>query len=346
MLDDLKLIHNRDGQDALGVAEKQWQQYSQNYNFAWQPPREVKQVIVAGMGGSGLAAKVIQKCPGLTVSFEVVQDYVLPGYVDESTLVVCSSYSGNTEETRSVFDSIMGQPEEKRPMVVVVASGGILLSSAQENKVPFIELPGGYQPRMTLGYQMRALLEIFEQARLVNGAISELESAAQTLEQQIAMWVPTVATKDNPAKQLAQELMGKSPVIYAGPNMFPVAYKWKISFNENAKNVAWCNQLPEFNHNEFLGWTSHPTDKPYGVIDLRSSLDDPRVKKRFEVSEKLLSGLRPHTHVVEAHGDSLLQQILWTVALGDFVSLYLALLNGLNPTPVDLIEKFKVALTK
>ena len=93
-----------------------------------------------------------------------------------------------------------------------------------------------------------------------------------------------------------------------------------------------------------LGWTSHPVDKPYAVVELRSNFEHPRVQKRFEVAEKLLSGRRPAAHVIEAQGSSLLEQLLWTIALGDFVSLYVAILNGLNPTPVDLIEKFKKSL--
>ena len=128
--------------------------------------------------------------------------------------------------------------------------------------------------------------------------------------------------------------MGKSPVIYAGPKLFPAAYKWKISFNENAKQVAWTNQYPEFNHNEFMGWTKQHVDKTYDVIDLRSKLEHPRVQKRFEVTERLLSGMRPAPIVVEAEGETLLQQLLWVFALGDFVTLYTALLIGLNPAPV------------
>jgi glucose/mannose-6-phosphate isomerase len=138
--------------------------------------------------------------------------------------------------------------------------------------------------------------------------------------------------------------MGKSVVMYSGPKLFPAANKWKICFNENAKNVAWCNQFPEFNHNEFMGWTSHPTDKPYGVVELRSNLEHPRVQKRFVVTERLLSGKRPAPNVVDVQGETLIQQLLWASTLGDFVSLYVALLNGLNPTPVDLIEAFKAAL--
>ena len=189
-------------------------------------------------------------------------------------------------------------------------------------------------------------MTVLEQAGLVKAEKSEqsLHAASEFLKSSIADWVPTVPTTKNPAKQLALDIVGNSIVIYAGPKLFPVAYKWKISFNENSKNVAWCNEFPEFNHNEFLGWTSHPVEKPYKVIELRSDLEHPRVIKRFEVSERLLSGLRPAPEIVNAVGDNELEQLLWTVAFGDFVTLYVALLNGLNPTPVDLIEKFKKQL--
>jgi glucose/mannose-6-phosphate isomerase len=132
--------------------------------------------------------------------------------------------------------------------------------------------------------------------------------------------------------------------VYSGPRMYPAANKWKICMNENAKNVAWCNFLPEFNHNEFIGWSSHPVDKPYAVVELRSNLEHPRTQKRFEVTNRLLSGKRPAAEVVEVQGETLIQQLLWAASYGDYVSLYVALLNGVNPTPVDLVETFKKAL--
>ena len=141
-------------------------------------------------------------------------------------------------------------------------------------------------------------------------------------------------------------MLGKSTVIYAGPKLAPAAYKWKISFNENAKAIAWWNVYPEFNHNEFLGWTKQPEHKPYTVIDLRSSLEHPQVQKRFEVSSRLLSGVRPEPIVVTAVGETLLDQLLSVIALGDFVSLYQGILAGINPTPVELIEKLKTELVK
>ena len=342
MLDDLKLIHARDSSDALGVAEKQWQQYQHNYGFSWKPDKPINNVVVAGMGGFGLAAKAFVSWPGINKPFEVVQGYNLPAYVDQNTLVIVSSYSGNTEETVSVFNQAIS--DSSKPQIIVVASGGKMQEMAQAKELPIVNLPTGFQPRMTFGYQLRALCEIFTSCGLIEGVIEELNSASSWLKDELGAWAPTEPTSNNLAKQLALDVIGKSVVVYASSGFFPVAYKWKISFNENAKNVAWCNQYSEFNHNEFIGWTSHPVEKPYVVIDLRSSFDNSQIKKRFEISAKLLSGKRPAPEVVDLKGKSIAEQILWGVALGDFVSLYTAILNGLDPTPVDLIEKLKTEL--
>jgi glucose/mannose-6-phosphate isomerase len=345
MLDDLKMIHERDAQDALGIAEKQAAQYEHKFEFDWTPPETIYDVVVAGMGGSALAAKAFKVTPGLHLPFEVVQDYDLPEYVGKNTLLICSSYSGNTEETVSVLQEALEEERPyPRPMIIVIASGGKLQQIAEANSLPFVALPTGYQPRHTFGYQYRALAQIFESTPLIDNFLPSLEQVAGFVREQAGKFVPTVPTKDNLAKQIALECIGKSIVVYGGPKMFPAAYKWKISFNENAKQVAWTNQFPEFNHNEFLGWTKQPVNKPYTVIDLRSDCEHPRVQKRFEVTERLLSGMRPAPIVVQAAGEGALQQLLSAIQLGDFVTLYTALLNGLNPTPVDLIEKFKADL--
>jgi glucose/mannose-6-phosphate isomerase len=137
------------------------------------------------------------------------------------------------------------------------------------------------------------LLDILSAAGLLAvDAHAELAKVAAFLKTEVQSWLPTVPTATNPAKQLALEALGKSVVIYGGPKMFPAAYKWKISFNENAKQVAWAGQYPEFNHNEFIGWSKQPVDKPYLVIDLRSSLEHPQIQKRFELSARLRPGVR------------------------------------------------------
>lgn len=342
MLDDLKYIHQRDSQDALGVAEKQWQQLQYDYGVKATIERPVENIVVAGMGGSALAATYVKSWPGLNLPYEVVRDYELPAYVGENTLFVASSYSGNTEETVAALQAA----QAVKAQIVIIASGGELAAQAETQNYPLYKVPAGLQPRMAVMYNLAALIQLFEAVGAIQlGSLEELRNTAEWLGEHARQnWLPTVPANQNQAKRIALELMGKSPVIYAGPKFYPVAYKWKINFNENAKNVAWCNQYPEFNHNEFMGWSSHPVDKPYAVIELRSLLEHPQVQKRFQISERLLSGQRPAAEVVLAEGESLLKQMLWATMLGDFVSLYLALLNGLDPTPVDLIEKLKVAL--
>lgn len=342
MLDDLKYIHERDAQDALGIAEKQWQQLEHVFKLNWKPEQPIKNVVLAGMGGSALAGLLSTTWPDYNVPFEIVRDYEIPSYVDESTLFIASSYSGNTEETISA----LAAAEKANAQIIIMSSGGILEDKAKSKNYPFELLPKASQPRFGVFSSLKAYVTILEKAGLLTtaSAEAELHKTSAFLKHSALAWNPTVATKDNPAKQLALELMGKSIVVYGGPKLFPAAYKWKISFNENAKNVAWCGALPEFNHNEFIGWSSHPIDKQYAVVELRSTLEHPRIQKRFEVGERLLSGLRPAPNIVNAEGETILEQLLWSVMFGDFVSLYLALLNGINPTPVDLVEKFKKSL--
>lgn len=341
MLDDLKLIHERDQQDALGVAQKQWEQLKYDFGITIESKNNISNVIVGGMGGSALAATMVTSWPKLGIPYEVVRDYDLPGYAGENTLFIASSYSGNTEEAVELLNKAI----EKKCEIVVIAAGGELQKIANDKNLPLYKLPENYQPRMAVFYNFAALIQIFESLNLVpSGTLNELQVTADWLAEQTKYWTPDVHTKDNQAKQLALEIAGKSPVIYTGSYLGPAGYKWKINFNENSKNVAWYNQIPEFNHNEFLGWSSHPIDKPYCVIDLRSEFEHPRIQKRFEVTERLLSGKRPAPEIVYSQGDTPLKALLWIIMLGDFVSIYLAFLNGLNPSPVELITKLKESL--
>lgn len=341
MLDDLKYIHEKDAQDALGVAGKQWEQLQQVFDLP-DIPFNPENIVYAGMGGSALAAEVSRTWPGYTIPFEITRSYDIPAYVSDKTLFIASSYSGNTEETIEA----LGKAEAKGAYIIIIASGGKLGEIAAAKKYPYAELPSGYQPRHVALYSLKALVTILERVGLTDGGEEEMKSALELLKHSVEGWAPGVPTARNEAKTLALEIAGKSPVIYAGTKLFPAAYKWKISFNENAKNIAWCNALSEFNHNEFIGWSSHPVDKPYAIIELQSNLEHPRIQKRFDISNRLLSGRWPEPLVVSVQGQEILDQLLWAIALGDFVTLYVALLNGLNPTPVDLIEKLKTELTK
>lgn len=343
MLDDLKYIHQRDSQDALGIAEKQWQQLQHEFEFE---PRTVgiENVVFAGMGGSAIAALMSRTWPAHDkVPFEVCRQYSIPRYVSKNTLFIASSYSGNTEETVEG----LSQAEKKGSQIVVIAGGGKLIEIAKQKSYSHIILPKVGQPRYAVFYSFNALVTVLQKHGLAEMAsLDELKKAAPILEKAQAIWLPTVAKAMNPAKKLATELAGKSIVIDAGPLMSPAAYKWKISFNENAKTIAWWNEVPEWNHNETSGWLEQPIEKLYSIIDLQSNLEHPQVQKRFDILARLLSGKRPAPHVVKAEGDDVLEQMLWTIMFGDFTSLYLALLNNVDPSPVDVQEKIKVELSK
>ncbi|HET9098441.1 MAG TPA: bifunctional phosphoglucose/phosphomannose isomerase [Candidatus Saccharimonadales bacterium] len=341
MLDDLKLIHDRDSEDAIGVAAKQWQQLTYDYEVDLPEFGEISNIVLAGMGGSSFPGVYLKSWPGTLAPMEIIRDYTLPEYVNAKTLFISSSHSGNTEETLSA----LRQAEEKGAQIVVISSGGKLAERAEEKAYPLFRIPGGIQPRMCSFYFLAAFMQILEPLGLVpQGSRQELMEVSEWLKGEIDDLLAEVPTAGNPAKQLALELIGKSVVVYSGPKLFPAANKFKICLNESAKNIAWVNQYPEFNHNEFIGWSSHPEQKPYAVVEFRSTLENERVQKRFEISERLLSGKRPQPEVIVPKGDTVIRQLLWSSNFGDFTSLYVAVLNGVDPTPVELVEKLKQLL--
>lgn len=345
MLDDINIINQRDPDGALGVAAKQFSQA--NFQPEILNPendgREIVNIVIAGMGGSALAALLLKTwlSTDLNIPIEVVRNYDLPKFVTKNSLVIASSYSGNTEETLSCWRQAL----ERGCQVAVVAAGGRLVEFAKDKNAAYTLLPGGIEPRMALIYNLRALVTILVNFKIVQtDRLDEIASQTDFLKSETEKWLPNVPTASNYAKQLAEKVVGKSAEIIGGSLTASIAYKWKISWNENAKNVAFWNELPEFNHNEFIGWTSHPIEKPYTIIDLISKFENPRILKRFEISDRLLSGKRPKSINVELQGETVIGQMLWGCILADFVSIYLAILNGVNPTPVALVEKLKQEL--
>jgi glucose/mannose-6-phosphate isomerase len=255
--------------------------------------------------------------------------------------VIASSHSGNTEETVACFEEAL----KRGCQVAAIATGGKIQAIANEHHVMFGGMPHDTQPRMGMIYNLRVLLKILVEYGLVKRSVyDEVAATHDWLAKESDAWVKEMPIERNYAKQLALIAVGKTPVFYGGSLMAPVAYKWKISWNENAKNVSFWNFYPEFNHNEFIGWTSHPVEKPFVIFDLVSDLEHPRILRRFELSDKLLSGRRPKANVIPMGGDTVLKQMLWGCILADFVSIYVAILNNVDPTPVDLIEKFKTEL--
>lgn len=345
MLDDNNVLKQRDPRDALGVAATQYEQarFPVNVESPEHDGREIKRIVVAGMGGSALAAGLLKSLyrDELNVPFEVVKDYDLPEYVDFDTLVIASSYSGNTEETLNA----LARARDKNAQVAIVAAGGKLLDLAKNDSISHVILPPGLPQRMSMICNLRALTALLAHFGVLHyERFAEIAEQATWLEEQTKNWTSDVTVDKNYAKQLALLAVGKTPVFYAGPLMAPIAYKWKISWNENAKNVAFWNEYPEFNHNEFIGWVSHPIEKPFVIFDLTSSFESPRVLKRMEISDRLLSGMRPRANTIKIEGESPIAQCLWGCILADFVSIYVAILNGVDPTPVELMEKLKAEL--
>lgn len=344
VLDDLKKIAQVDKQDMLGFIAKQPQQLEHDFGISQMEIETgpIGNVVFCGMGGSALVAELATVWPEIGEPFVIYKGYDVPSWVDQDTLVIASSYSGNTEETLSAYE----QAKEAGAKIAVIAHGGKLAELAQKDAQLLAEIPKCVQPRASVFYMYRALVEILVAYGLVEVSVLEqLSGVGDKLKDYVEAWTPDVPESSNKAKQLAKHMVGKTPIFYGGPLTAPAAYKWKIGCNENAKNTAWCNVYPEFNHNEFIGWSSHPVEKPFAVIDLVSLFEHERVLERFKLSDKLLSGKRPKAVEVEAVGESPLEQLLYLVLLGDMATTYLGLLNNVDPSPVDLVEKFKKELS-
>ncbi|MDB5183352.1 MAG: pgi, glucose-6-phosphate isomerase [Candidatus Saccharibacteria bacterium] len=347
MLDDTNILKQRDPKNALGVAADQWQQVQYGAEVLDGTPESlnITKVVIAGMGGSALAALLMKAWleEKLKIPLEVVREYELPTYVDATTLVVASSYSGNTEETIAC----LAQAEQLGAHRSVIAAGGKLIEQAEASKLPRVQIPAGLQPRMAVLFNLKALAALLTSfGVLSNEVVEEVAQTGDWLKSESDQWTSLVPIDKNYAKQLALIAVGKTPVFYGGRLTGPVAYKWKISWNENAKNVSFWNVYSEANHNEFIGWSSHPIEKPFVIFDIKSSFEHERILKRFEITDRLLSGMRPKANTIELVGDTPLKQLLWGSILADFVSIYLAVLNGVDPTPVDLVEKLKTELVK
>lgn len=341
MIDDIKQLHQRDKEDILGAIAGEWSQLLAAVEYS---PRveggAIGSVVCAGMGGSAVAAMIVASASACTVPFEIARDYDIPHYVDQRTLFIACSSSGNTEE---IIEAI-AHAAEQGARIAVITSGGVLEKVAAENKYPLVIVPKMRHSRFAAFYVLKALVTLLVGSGVSSIAVADLEASAAFLQDAVAAWLPTVPAKRNVAKQIAQECMGRSIVIYSGPKFAAAAYRWKMDFNESAKQVAWTGVLPEFNHNEFVGWSGQPEQKPYAVVELRSNLDHPRVQKRFEVTERLLSGMRPSPIVVQTKGATVLEQLLWAVMLGDFAAAYLAVLNGYDPASLVIVDKLKHAL--
>ncbi|MBN1954641.1 MAG: bifunctional phosphoglucose/phosphomannose isomerase [Anaerolineae bacterium] len=302
--------------------------------------RDVRRVVVLGMGGSAiggalLAGLVHGRCPLPILS---VAGYALPAYADSDSLVIASSYSGNTEETLAA----LAQAKEQGCRLLAVTTGGQLAVQAEKDGFPLLRFHYSSPPRAALGYSFTLLLGVLQQMGFLRDDDANVEEAAAVMEAWQHDLAPAAAQPDNPAKQLAVRLRGRLPVVYGAGFLSAVARRWKGQFNENAKQWAFWEEMPELNHNAVVGYGQPgPVRGRVTVLCLRSPLDHPRIQARWAATQELLEREKVTTETVWGRGTRPLAQMLSLIHFGDYVSFYLALLNGVDPTPVEAIRWLK-----
>ena len=308
--------------------------------FAFTQRGDIDKVIVCGMGGSAMAGDFARRFAKVPVI--VNRSYTLPPFADKHTLLVAVSYSGNTAETISSLTAGI----HKGLQALCIASGGKIQDIARKNDIPFLQVPAGYQPRAATGYLGLPLLVVLSRLGLVEG-VGEWDDMFGALAKIKESCTARIATKENPAKELAHALHGRIPIIYGtADNTDLVAMRFKTQINENAKQPAYWNAFSELNHNEILALVGSDLLPNQHIVLLKNSFDHPENGIRMEI----MTGLFDEHHVphsfVTANGETELAQVLSQIYFADYVSYYLALANKLDPTPVELIEQFKVDLAK
>jgi glucose/mannose-6-phosphate isomerase len=323
--------------DALTLAQK-WHVSSKDI-------ADFRNIVFIGMGGSAIGGDLVRSylTGRLMIPFTICRNYQLPEYVDDETLVIASSYSGNTEETLAAVDDALG----RKAMMVAMTTGGMLAEVARVNSMPCLSLPTGLQPRAALGYSFVPVLVLMEKLGLIKDAVKEITSTIEWLKHERELHIEDLPVGDNAGKQVAAFIHGKIPIIYCGPTLTDtVGVRWKGQLSENSKTLAFVNQYPEFNHNELVGWSAilKPHASHFVVIQLRDEDDHPRIQRRMTIVKGLIEKQGVKVLEIESTGKTPLQRMFSLIQFGDFVSYYLAILNGVDPTPVDAIEKLKKAL--
>lgn len=311
-------------------------------------PREytkISNVIILGMGGSAIGGDIVRRLALAESKLPVWvhRDYGLPAFVDASTLVIASSYSGNTEETLSAFTKSLGTRSKK----LVITSGGKLKHLAEKEGIPVFVVDYQAPPRAAFPHNFIPLVGIFQKLGLLGDKSVDLQEAVDILKKLSRDFVETRPLASNPTKQLATKLWGHVAVIYGAEMLSEVAQRWKAQFNENSKTWAFFESFPELNHNAVVGYEFPPEAKErILVFMLRSPSLYPRNLLRYEVTAKLLAKAGIAYEFVEARGQSALAQVLSLVLLGDYSSFYLAMLNEVDPTSIDAINFVKQYLAQ
>ena len=303
--------------------------------------RGIRNIVLSGLGGSAIGGDLLRTylADDLEIPFLVNRMYTLPAFVGPGTLVIISSYSGNTEETNAAHREAL----KRKAKVLCITSGGKTAKLA--GRGPVIRVPGGLPPRAALGYSFFPLLLALAKAGFISDRGKAIRETIGLLEERAALYAEPDSAR-NPALQLAEKLRGRIGVIYSGAERFDsINTRWRGQIAENGKSLAFGHVIPEMNHNELVGWeVLREPMREMQVFILRDRDDHRRVRIRMDVTKLVLGEHTPRITEVWSEGSSLLARMFSLVYLGDWMSFYLAVLNGVDPTPVTVIDRLKKEL--
>ncbi len=300
------------------------------------PNREIRNVVICGMGGSGIGGKLVSSWiqGDLIVPVTLVQDYELPNFVDTNTLLIASSYSGNTEETLIALKAGIS----KGAFITGICSGGELQLFCESNGFDVVLVPGGFPPRAAMAYSIVQLLNIFIQYEMIPATRMEelITSAGQIEDNKIEIM--------RKGEELASFLFGKVGVFYATPEYEGVVIRARQQFNENSKFLCWQHIIPEMNHNELVGWGGG--DDRFAAVFLNTEDISPRNRKRYDISKEIISSKTKYVTEVYAKGNSQIERSIYLIHLIDWASYYLCELNKVDIMDIKVIDYLKSSLAK
>lgn len=308
----------------------------------------ITKIVFSGLGGSAIGADFVKTYLNYEISIPILvnRHYQLPEYVDDKTMLIVSSYSGDTEETISALKDGM----RRKAKIIAISTGGELGRQAERHQFPFIKIPSSFSPRAAIGYSVVPLLIMLSKLGFPKAYRADELKEAQTLTRRLSEkeYGIDIPFERNSAKQLAQKCFKKYVIIYSGPDYFDVAgLRWRGQIEENSKAIASHHVLPEMNHNELVGW-QNPAHllKESVVFFLRDSSDHKRVRIRMDLTRDVIKRLAGEVIEVQSRGKGLLARMFSLIYLGDWISFYLAILYGVDPTPVEVINYLKSELAR
>ena len=334
-------VKKYDPQDQFSVLKNSYKQiesaWNNNSQFKNLGKPDVNKIIISGLGGSAISADLLKNYlqHDLKIPLITNRDYFLPAFADRKTLVIVSSYSGNTEETISVFK----QAISKKCKIVAVASGGMISELAKKNKIPLIIVESGFQPRYALGLSFFTLLKILQSMKLIP---KEDKNVTQIKN----LWKKKgkdLSEENNTALSIAEMLVGHVPIIYSAEgSTSAVGYRFKCQLNENSKMHAFHNSIPEMNHNEIIGWeTFREKNLRTKVITILDTGYHPQVKKRFKIVTELIHKSGAGVVELKSSQKNFKVRIMDLIYLIDWITFYLAVLRGFDPSEIDYIHELK-----